>query len=401
MNQPLPLLAAICMVITAPAFSETINVGPRPLYLVDQMEDSTLKDMLLSCAGKPVAKTDFSIGHRGAPLQFPEHTAESYAAAARMGAGIVECDVTFTKDKQLVCRHGQDDLQTTTNILATGLAGKCTGQFTPALGDAKAQAECRTSDITLAEFQSLTGKMDAADPTATTVEGYMDATAGWRTDLYASQGGTLLTHAQSIALIKSMGSKFTPELKAPVVAMPYEGLTQEAYAQMMIDDYKAAGIPPSDVWAQSFDLSDILYWIKAEPEFGAQAVYLVSWQGSFDEQDPGTWQQDFAQLRAQGVNYLAPSMNMLLTNADGKITASAYALAARAAGLKLIGWSLERSGPLQGGGGWYYRSVNDAVTSDGDMYKVIDVLAQEVGVEGLFSDWPATVSYYASCMGLP
>jgi glycerophosphoryl diester phosphodiesterase len=28
------------------------------------------------------------------------------------------------------------------------------------------------------------------------------------------------------------------------------------------------------------------------------------------------------------------------------------------------------------------------------------VLAQDVGIIGLFSDWPATVSYYASCMGL-
>jgi hypothetical protein len=29
-------------------------------------------------------------GHRGAPLQFPEHTKECYKAAAVMGAGIVE-----------------------------------------------------------------------------------------------------------------------------------------------------------------------------------------------------------------------------------------------------------------------------------------------------------------------
>ena len=43
--------------------------------------------------------TDFSIGHRGAALQFPEHTKESYEAGARMGAGILECDVTFTKDR--------------------------------------------------------------------------------------------------------------------------------------------------------------------------------------------------------------------------------------------------------------------------------------------------------------
>ena len=32
--------------------------------------------------------------------------------------------------------------------------------------------------------------------------------------------------------------------------------------------------------------------------------------------------------------------------------------------------------------------------------KLLDVLAQDVGVKGVFSDWPATVTYYANCMGL-
>lgn len=40
-------------------------------------------------------------------MQFPEHTVESYTAGALMGAGILECDVTFTKDLELVCRHSQ------------------------------------------------------------------------------------------------------------------------------------------------------------------------------------------------------------------------------------------------------------------------------------------------------
>ncbi|WP_239649912.1 glycerophosphodiester phosphodiesterase family protein [Methylocucumis oryzae] len=57
-------------------------------------------------------------------MQFPEHTEQSYKAGAKMGAGILECDVTFTKDKELVCRHSQCDLHTTTNILATDLAAK-------------------------------------------------------------------------------------------------------------------------------------------------------------------------------------------------------------------------------------------------------------------------------------
>ncbi|TMP65107.1 glycerophosphodiester phosphodiesterase, partial [Pseudoalteromonas sp. S1609] len=105
----------------------------------------------------------FSIGHRGAPMQYPEHTKESYIAAARMGAGIVECDVTFTNDKELVCRHSQCDLHTTTNILAIPeLAAKCSEPFTPANSNSgtPASAKCCTSDISLAEFLTLEGKMD-------------------------------------------------------------------------------------------------------------------------------------------------------------------------------------------------------------------------------------------------
>ena len=66
-----------------------------------------------------------------------------------------------------------------------------------------ASAQCCTSDITLAEFKTLQGKMDAFDPEATTVEQFMNGIPTWRTDLYASKG-TLLTHAESIELFKRL-----------------------------------------------------------------------------------------------------------------------------------------------------------------------------------------------------
>jgi glycerophosphoryl diester phosphodiesterase len=31
---------------------------------------------------------------------------------------------------------------------------------------------------------------------------------------------------------------------------------------------------------------------------------------------------------------------------------------------------------------------------------VLDVLAKQVGVIGVFSDWPATTTFYANCAGL-
>ena len=378
--------------------SEPVSIGPRPAYLVSQMADGDLKTKLQSCIGQPVRKTLFSISHRGAPLQFPEHTEEGYRAGALMGAGILECDVTFTSDKELVCRHSQSDLHTTTDILATDLAGKCTGAFVPAKGDTPAAAECRTSDITLAEFRTLRGKMDSADKTAQTIDDYLKGTADWRTELYGHTG-TLMTHAESIALFKDLGVKFTPELKAPKVAMPFDGFSQADYAQKLIDDYKAAGIPAEDVFAQSFNLEDVLYWIENEPDFGKQAVYLDGRRG-LNPLDPSTFSPSMTELKEMGVNYLAPPLFVLLTLEDGKIVPSPYAEAAKAAGLKLITWTLERSGPLNSGGGWYYQTVGDAVKGDGDMMEVMHVLAQDVGVEGIFSDWPATTSFYASCMGL-
>ncbi len=387
------------------------SLGPRPLYLVDDMEKSPLKDTLAECSAGPFHKTDFSIGHRGASLQFPEHTRESYMAAARMGAGIVECDVTFTKDRELVCRHSQCDLHTTTNILEIPeLAAKCSEPFSPAEFDPatgemtkKASAKCCTSDITLKEFKSLKGKMDAANPEATTVKQYLDATASWRTDLYSARG-TLVTHKESIELFTRLGVKMTPELKSPSVDMPFQGsYSQQDYAQQMIDEYKSAGIDPKRVFAQSFNLADVLYWLENEPNFGKQAVYLDGRYDdeNFDHTKPETWSPNMEELFKQNVRIIAPPMWMLLaTDKKGKIVASEYAKQAKAAGLEIITWTLERSGLLQSGGGWYYQSIKDSIDNDGDMLEVLDVLAQDVGILGIFSDWPATVTYYANCRNL-
>ena len=398
--------AALMLACVLPAQAQdaaaisTVQLGPRPYFLVNDMLDSPLKTKLQSCGNGPFKKTAFSIGHRGAAMMFPEHTKESYEAAARMGAGIVECDVTFTKDKELVCRHAQNDLHTTTNILVTPLAAKCTKPFTPANAEKNtpASAECRTSDITLAEFETLRGKMDGFNPKANTAEEFMAGTANWRTDLYSGPtSGTLMTHQDSIALFKKLGVMMTPELKAPSVTMPFDGFSQEAYAQKMIDAYKDAKVPAGQVFAQSFSKADILYWVKNEPAFGKQAVFL-------DEAEKVADLPSLEKLQSyknEGIRIVAPPIFALLDVKDGKLAASAYAKNAKAAGLDIIAWSLERAGVLASGhGGWYYQSVNQAMNREGDTMQALDVLTKDVGIRGIFSDWPATVTYYANCMGL-
>ena len=386
----------------------SVQLGQRPFFLVDDMADSPLKDQLQACTQRSSAsfrRTDFSIGHRGAPLQFPEHTKESYTAAARQGAGIVECDVTFTKDKELVCRHAQNDLHTTTNILVVPeLVAKCTKPFTPAKFGANgafvspASAECRTSDITLAEFKTLRGKMDGSNPRALTPAEFLGGTASFRTDLYSGPtSGTLMTHKESIELFKQLGVKMTPELKSASVTMPFDGFTQQAYAQKMIDEYKQAGVSPRRVWPQSFNKADVLYWIANEPAFGRQAVFLDS-NGTVATLPNAV---ELNAYKAQGINIVAPPIFALLTvDGSGNIAPSRYAMDAKAAGLDIITWSLERSGILaDGNNGFYYQSFDTAIKREGDVMTVLDVLNRQVGIIGIFSDWPATVTFYANCVG--
>ncbi|ABN60182.1 glycerophosphodiester phosphodiesterase family protein [Shewanella baltica] len=393
--------------VTPPASKPVpAQVGERPLFLVRQMQDSTLKTRLEQCTTDNFYRSEFSIGHRGAPMQFPEHTKESYQAAIDSGAGIVECDVTFTADKALVCRHSQCDLASTTNILAVPeLANKCSIPFTPAdaANGVSASATCCTSDITLAEFKTLKGKMEGSNPKATTAAEFINGTPSWRTDLYAGNG-TLMTHAESIEMFKKAGVKMTPELKAASVSMPFDGFTQQDYAQKMLDEYTAAGVDASQVFPQSFILDDIKYWVANAPEFAKQAVFLddrYDYNSAFDPQNSATWSPSMADLKTQGVEIIAPPLWVLVAlDADKKIIPSEYAKAAKGAGLKIITWSLERSGLLKNGGGFYYQSITKAIDNEGDTFELLDVLAKDVGVIGVFSDWPATVTYYANCMDL-
>ncbi len=382
---------------------ETVVLGDRPSSLVALLPEGDLKTRLETCDVSGVRPQAFSIGHRGAPFQYPEHSVEGYRAAAEQGAGVIECDVTFTSDRELVCRHSQCDLHTTTDILTTDLAQKCT--VPPDMNSATPyqDVQCCTSDLTLAEFRTLRAKRDGANAAAPNLADYLAGTPGWTTDESADYG-TLLTHAESIALFDEYGVSMTPELKEAAVEMPFDGdYTQAAYAQQMIDEYTQAGISADRVYPQSFHLEDVLYWITETPAFGEQAVFLDSRysQEGFDSNDASTFSPSMQELVDQGLRYLAPPLPFLVTlDEQQAIVPSAYADAANASDLDLITWTLERSGSLAEGGGFYYSSISSVIDDDGDMLRLLDVLARDVGVKAVFSDWPATTTFYAHCSDL-
>ena len=383
--------------------SHGVQVGVRPFYLVEGMDDGPLKTRLQQCEAGPFYPSNFSISHRGAPLQFPEHTRESYEAAARMGAGIIECDVSFTKDGELVCRHSECDLHTTTNIVNTPLNQSCTIPWTAGGPSPK----CCNSDVTLTEFKSLRGKMDASNSSATTAGGYLGGTPSWRTDVYTGRpSGNVVTLKEHIELVKKWGLSQAPELKEgdPARIRAIFG-GQQQYAQKLIDSYKAAGVDPRKVYAQSFNADDVIYWARHEPEFGAQAMYLDPVDPQANPPVPRLSVSRLQELGRLGVTTMAPPIQALLAvNDAGEVVPSRYAKDIKAAGFDIIAWSFERTNLTHGaaGVGGYYQfdPQGRAIKKDSDMYKALDVLARGVGVKGVFSDWPGTVTYYANCMGL-
>ncbi|CZT12312.1 related to glycerophosphoryl diester phosphodiesterase family protein [Rhynchosporium graminicola] len=336
-----------------------VSYDPRPFYIIDNMTDSPLKAKLQSCENGPFSVTSFSIGHRGgATLQFPEET--------------------------------------------------CTVPFTAANATSPANALCCTSDITTAEYMSLCGKQDGFNASATNVEDYQHGTPTWRTDLY-STCGTVQSLDSYITLVESLPGhrNYTPELKTPPaqVPMPFNGYTQTHFARALINSFIARNISASRVWAQSFHPPDIYQWIAEFPSFGRQAVYLDE-----DGDTPATLANAsslarLAAIKARGVNIIAPPFGYLLTTTvDNKtIIPSTYAHSAKAAGLEIIPWTFERSGPLatvKARNEYYYGFFAQGVRSDGQLYEILDVLARQVGIQAIFSDWASTVSYYANCFGL-
>jgi glycerophosphoryl diester phosphodiesterase len=146
----------------------------------------------------------------------------------------------------------------------------------------------------------------------------------------------------------------------------------------------------------------VLYGVKHEPSFGKQAVYL-------DDANTPAELPTVAELKGyaeQGIKIVAPPMWALLAvDANGKIVPSQDTKDAKAAGLDIITWTLERSGRIveevlltkgTANPSFYYQTTLGALKNDGDLMVTLDALAKEVGVLGIFSDWSGTVSYYAS-----
>ncbi|KAL9184737.1 hypothetical protein ACHAXT_012707 [Thalassiosira profunda] len=386
-----------------------VSIGPRPYFLINEMDDDNdssvkfkrpgLKETLQKCANtlKSFRPSDFVLGHRGAPLQFPEHTDRSHDAATRLGAGLVECDINISKDRKLVCRHMRCDLHETTDVLTTPPGGQ---PFRPALGHRSASAKCCTTDFTLDEMQNhMCGRMSSFNRRAKTVEQYVSHTQSYRTDLYSHDCPRIQSHKDFVQVVNANGGSFISEFKMlDYDDLPALGIAnREEFVEMALSDYNTTDA--SRVYPQSFVWED-LYYVANNSRFNLNTyaldknVFTILYSQS-------QLRKYFEPLVANGVTAIAPAISMLLEIDNGNIVPSNYAIVAREMGLDIVAWSFERSDALANSqSSWYYSRLAGALRTDSDMLKVLDVLYEDVGISAIFTDWPSVVSFYANCKGI-
>jgi len=91
------------------------------------------------------------IGHRGAAGYLPDHTLEGYELAIKLGADYIEPDLVATKDGHLIARH-EPNITSTTDVASHP---EFADRLTTKVVDGVAETGFFASDFTLAEIKTL------------------------------------------------------------------------------------------------------------------------------------------------------------------------------------------------------------------------------------------------------
>lgn len=304
-----------------------------------------------------------------APSSSPSTRASPTSQARAWVRGSSSATWPSPKDRELVCRHLQCNIAP---ITIPELNAKCTKPFAPATADGEdASATCCTSDITLEEYKTLCGTMEGSNPDAETPGEFIQGTPRWQTDLYA-ECGTAITLRKHIELTDELGLLFIAELKTPEMEMLTRATTPSRSSRR--------------TWSRRSRA-------RGSPRRGCTSS--PSCTTTFC-----TCSKRSRKRRRRRAHRCAPLQYLVTLSEDNEIIPSMYAVKAKELGLDIISWSLKWPGFLSNGGGYYYSTIANVINNDGDVYSLLHVLVQDVGVLGVFTDWSATVTYYANCSGI-
>ena len=227
-----------------------------------------------------------------------------------------------------------------------------------------------------------------------------------------------MTLRESIELNERNGVKHTPELKGGRMTRRRSPAIFGSQEQLRAESSPTSCRPRASSRAtrfpQSFNVNDVLYWVK-NTAYGRQAVFLVDYDAAKDNillfdttgkqlENRADQLKFFAELRKREGPDHRPGDAGAPRGQRQPRRAVAAAKDLKAMGFDIITWTFERADLRQGASqaGFYFDfdPTGAAIKKDSDMYKALDVLAREVKILGIFSDWPATVTYYANCMNL-
>jgi glycerophosphoryl diester phosphodiesterase len=285
------------------------------------------------------------------------------------------------------------------------LARKCSVPFRPPTATCNATVRCCTIDFTLEKIQTgMCGKMRPSSENihVKTAEDYASRMPGVRIDLYSHNCPRVQSHlhADFVRRVYATGGGFVPEAEMLNWEFASEEGGRRAFVDRIMADYD--GIDPSRMHFQGFDWEDV-YRVVNGTVFGANAFALDEDYGRTASYGEDQLCMHLQPLMDNGVGTVVPTMFVLLDvdGCTGNIMPSAYATDARDMGLDIMAWVFERSEvPLSRGGGFYYSKLAGAVCTESDMIKVLDVLYKDVGIKGIFTDWPSVVTFYANCKGI-
>ncbi len=389
-----------------------ISLGPTPYFILSQLlSDVTrdeneidssmeLKNMLNKCAkennifqaSQLIASADGinNIDHGRMP--YPPHTLTSYEAALRMGAGMIQCPVTFSKDRKLVCRKEQCDLHYTTDVLThpdQRLASKCSHPFIPSDGfNRPAQVKCCTSDFTLEELQMLNCRCSGdVSARSTDVNVWGMTVLDYLGTSPTCVAAKIPSHEEYIKLVDSWGANFAPTQVPFIDSEDVHDYTQEMLSRQIMSTYvEGFDIDPARIFPISQSVKDLVLWRKEFPLHSRNSIALDLINEDVTDMD--SLKEHFSSFLKSGVfNVIAHNVGMILKQSEGSdsshsFQSTAYSRVAAEMGLSIFAmWT----GPI---------------TQDFNALHILHHLKAQGGVQGIFADvsFVPITTFYDNCL---
>lgn len=317
------------------------------------------------------------IAHRGASGYLPEHTLPSKALAYQQGADYLEQDLVMTKDDRLIVLHDHF-LDRVTDV-----AEKFPGR-------ARADGRFYAIDFTLAEIKSLkfTEGFDIKDGEKVAV--YPLRFPLWASDFRIHTFEEELEFIQGLNKTMKRNVGIYPEIKAPWLHRA-EG---KDISTKVLEVLKAYGYDSRDdnVFLQCFDANE-LKRIKSEllPKMGmdlplVQLIARTDWEETFEKDVTGKlvnysydwmFEKEAMKKIAEYADAIGPQYPMLLepeqSLKEHRIILSSMGKEAHENGLLIHPYTL-RADALPP----YAKSMDE----------LLEIMYDQVEVEGLFTDFP-------------